>query len=69
MQVGRKRVARLMRAAGLVGCHRRTGRGLTRRDPQAAPAPDLVERAFTAQRPDQLWVADISYVPTWSGWL
>jgi len=69
LHVGRKRVARLMRAAGLVGCHRRRRRGLTRRDPQAAPAPDLVERAFTAQRPDQLWVADITYVPTWSGWL
>lgn len=67
--VGRKRVARLMRTAGLVGCHRRKGRGLTRRDPTTAPAPDLVERAFTAQRPDQLWVADITYVPTWSGWL
>jgi putative transposase len=67
--VGRKRVARLMRAAGLVGCHRRRPRGLTRRDPQAMPAPDLVERAFTAQRPDQLWVADITSVPTWSGWL
>jgi putative transposase len=69
VHVGRKRVARLMRAAGLVGCHRRRRRGLTRRDPQAAPAPDLVGRAFTAQRPDQLWVADITYVPTWSGWL
>jgi putative transposase len=67
--VGRKRVARLMRAAGLVGCHRRKGPGLTRRDPATAPALDLVERAFTAQRPDQLWVADITYVPTWSGWL
>jgi putative transposase len=69
VQVGRKRVARLMRTAGLVGCHRRRGRGLTRRDPQAAPAPDLVERAFAADQPDRLWTADITYVPTWSGWL
>jgi putative transposase len=69
VQVGRKRVARLMRSAGLVGCHRRRGRGLTRRDPQAAPAPDLVERAFAADRPDRLWTADITYVPTGTGWL
>jgi putative transposase len=67
--VGRQRVARLMQVAGLVGCHRRRSRGLTRRDPHAAPAPDLVERVFTADRPDQLWVADITYIPTWSGWL
>jgi putative transposase len=69
VQVGRKRVARLMRTAGLVGCQRRRGRGLTRRDPQAAPAPDLVERSFAATAPDRLWTADITYVPTWSGWL
>ena len=69
VQVGRKRVARLMRTAGLIGCQRRRGRGLTRRDPQAAPAPDLVERSFAATAPDRLWTADITYVPTWSGWL
>jgi putative transposase len=69
VQVSRKRVARLMRTAGLVGCHRRRRRGLTRRDPQAAPAPDLVERAFTADQPDRLWTADITYIPTWTGWL
>ena len=69
VRVGRKRVARLMRSAGLVGCHRRRGRGLTRRDPQATPAPDLVERTFTAAEPDRLWTADITYIPTWSGWL
>jgi putative transposase len=69
VQVGRKRVARLMGSAGLVGCHRRRGRGLTRRDPQAAPAPDLVERAFAANRPDRLGTADITYVPTGTGWL
>ena len=69
MQVGRKRVARLMRAAGLIGCHRRRRRGLTRRDPLAAPAPDLVNRQFTATAPDRVWTADITYIPTWSGWL
>jgi putative transposase len=69
VQVARKRVARLMRSAGLVGCHRRRGRGLTRRDPQAAPAPDLVERSFSADAPDRLWTADITYISTWAGWL
>jgi putative transposase len=68
MRVGRKRVARLMRSAGLVGCHRRRGRGLTRRDPQTAPAPDLVERTFSTDQTDRLWTADITYIPTWSGW-
>jgi putative transposase len=59
VRVGRKRVARLMREHGLVGVHRRRGRGLTRRDPAAVPAPDLVERHFTAPAPDRLWVADL----------
>ena len=69
VHVGRKRVARLMRAAGLHGCHRRRRRGLTRRDPQAAPAPDLVERNFTPPGPDRLWVADITQQRTDQGWL
>jgi transposase InsO family protein len=69
VHVARKRVARLMRTAGLVGCHRRRRRGLTRRDPQASPAPDLVGRRFTAAAPDRVWTADITYVPTWQGWL
>jgi putative transposase len=69
VHVGRKRVARLMRAAGLQGCHRRRLRGLTRRDPQAAPAPDLVERNFTPPGPDRLWVADITQQRTDQGWL
>jgi putative transposase len=67
--VGRKRVARLMRGAGLVGASRRKGCWTTRRDQDARPAPDLVERDFTAPGPDQLWVADITYVPTWAGFL
>jgi putative transposase len=58
--VGRKRIARLMRAAGVVGVSRRRGIVATQRDRDARPAPDLVERNFTAERPNQLWVADIS---------
>ena len=69
VHVGRKRVARLMRAAGLQGCHRRRLRGLTRRDPDAVPAPDLVERNFTPPGPDRLWVADITQQRTDQGWL
>ncbi len=68
-RVGRKRVARLMREAGLQGVSRRRGARTTRRDQDARPAPDLVERDFTVSGPDQLWVADITYVPTWSGFL
>jgi putative transposase len=69
VHVGRKRVARLMRAAGLQGCHRRRLRGLTRRDPQAEPAPDLVERHFTPPVSDRLWAADITQQRTGDGWL
>jgi putative transposase len=69
VQVARKRVARLMRAAGLQGCHRRRLGGLTRRDPTATPAPDLVERNFTPPAPDRLWVADITQQRTDEGWL
>lgn len=65
----RKRVARLMTLAGLEGVHRRRAIRTTVRDRNAAPAPDLVNRVFTARCPDQLWVADITYVPTWAGFL
>ncbi len=68
-RVGRKRVARLMRKAGLEGASRRRRKGTTRRDRDARPAPDLVERNFAATGPDRLWVADITYVPTWAGFL
>lgn len=61
---GRKRVARLMRIAGLTGCHRRRPFRTTQRDPQAEPAPDLVQRQFVATAPNALWIADITYVPT-----
>jgi putative transposase len=67
--VNRKRVARLMRLHGIVGVTRRKYRGTTKRDGAAVPAPDLVERTFVAERPDQLWVADITYIPTWTGFL
>lgn len=69
IHVGRKRVSRLMRAAGLEGISRRRRQGLTKRDSTAQPVPDLVERQFAADGPDQLWVADITYVPTWAGFL
>ena len=67
---GRKRIARLMRSAGLIGASRRGGTVVTtRRDREARPAPDLVDRNFVAERPNQLWVADITFVPTASGFL
>ena len=67
---GRKRIARLMRTAGLAGAsRRRSGLTTTRRDKDARPAPDLVDRNFVASRPNQLWVADITFVPTASGFL
>ena len=65
---GRKRIARLMREAGLLGaCHRHGGPTTTRRDKDARPAPDLVDRNLTASGPNQLWAADITYVPTAAG--
>jgi len=69
IRCGRKRVARLMGRAGLEGVHRRRYRTTTRQDPRAAAAPDLVKRDFTASGPDQLWVADMTYVTTGEGWL
>ena len=67
---GRKRIARLMRHAGIVGaCHRGAGPTTTRRDQDARPAPDLVDRSFKADAPDVLWVADMTYVPTLTGFL
>lgn len=69
IRVGRKRVARLMKKAGLVGVSRRKKAWTTRKDAEARPAPDLVNRDFEADGPDRLWVADITYVPTWAGFL
>ena len=69
IQVGRKRVERLMKAAGLAGVSRRKGARTTLRDERVRPACDLVDRNFYADEPDRLWVADITYVPTWAGFL
>jgi len=70
MQVGHNRIARLMRAAGIRGVSRRRGFVVTtQRDERQRPAPDLVERCFVAQGPNQLWVADMTYVPTWAGFI
>ena len=69
VRVGRKRVARLMRTAGMQGVSRRKRVLTTIRKPEARPAPDLVKRDFTADCPDQLWVADITYIRTWAGFL
>ena len=69
VQTSRKRVARLMREVGLRGVSRRPWTTTTVRDQKARPAPDLVERNFTADHRDQLWVADITYIPTWAGFL
>ena len=67
--VGRKRVARLMRKAGIVGVSRRRFVVTTKRSAAESAAPDLVERNFTATARNELWVADITYVPTWAGFL
>ncbi len=64
VQVGGKCVARLMRTAGLQGVSRRKRAYTTTRDADARPAPNLVECHFSAQAPDALWVADITYIPT-----
>ncbi len=69
LQIGIRRIARLMRNAGIAGVSRRRFCTTTLRDPNAAPAPDLVDRAFRADGPDKLWVADITYIPTWAGFL
>lgn len=68
--VGKNRVARLMRAQGLRGVSRRRGFTVTtERGKKERPAPDLVKRRFVADAPNQLWVADITYVPTWAGFV
>ena len=71
LRCGRKRVERLMRQAQLQGvCRGQRGRPrTTRREPSQALAADLVHRQFHASAPDQLWVADVTYLPTWQGFL
>jgi len=68
-RVGKNRVARLMRREGLFGVTRRRGRKTTVRGQVEQQASDLVDRNFAVDGPDQLWVADITYVPTWAGFL
>jgi putative transposase len=65
----RKRVARLMRQAGLRGCIRGRRKSTTRRSGRAVPAKDLLQRSFAATKVDRVWVADITYVPTQEGFL
>jgi putative transposase len=65
--IGRDQVARLMRQAGIEGVSRKRRLRTTKPDPAAARPPDLVKRDFTAQRPNELWVTDLTYVPTWQG--
>ena len=69
IRVGKKRVSRLMKAAGLKGVSRRKRPSTTNPGESTRPVPDLVERDFTASGPDELWVADITYVPTDAGYL
>jgi len=70
LEVSKKRVARLMRELSIEGESRRRGHvRTTTPDRRVAPAPDLVKRDFHASRPDQIWVADITYIPTYEGWL
>lgn len=69
IRCSKKRVARLMRREGLAGVHRRRLRGCTRRDPARPVYPDLVSRTFTANAPNQLWVADLTQHATGEGWL
>ena len=67
VHIGRKRIARLMRADSLAGISRRRFVRTTVRDRDAAPAPDLVDRQFGRDAPDRLWVANITYLPTRAG--
>lgn len=67
MTVNRKRVARLMRQAGIQGLYRRKRSWTTVRDPATEPAPDLVNRHFTVDEPDRLWITDITEHPTDQG--
>jgi putative transposase len=67
MQIGEKRVARLMRQAGLVSIHSKKRKGSTTRAKEHPLAPDLVDRDFTVDGPDRLWVADFTQLTTWQG--
>ena len=66
----RKRIARLMRDGGMRGVSRRRGYVVTtERNKRQRPAPDLVNRQFVASDINELWVADMTYIPTWAGFI
>ena len=67
LPVNLKRIARLMRDAGIQGLYRRRRRGCTLRDPDAEPTSDLVNRDFTVAEPNRLWITDITEHPTLEG--
>ena len=70
IKAGHNRIAAVMRAHGLRGVSRRRGWCVTtKRDKERRPAPDLVQREFTATGINQLWVADMTYIPTWAGFV
>ena len=69
IKVGGKRAARLMKEMGMEGVSRRGKRKAKKAHAEVPAAPDLVKRDFPATRPDELWVADITYIQTWEGWL
>jgi putative transposase len=69
VRVSRKRVERLMRAAGISGLVRRKRGRTTIRMPGVRVADDLVERQFRPVAPNALWIADVTYLRTWEGWL
>jgi transposase InsO family protein len=68
-RVSEKRVARLMREEGLQGRHRRRFRGTTDSTHELPVAPNVLGRNFAVEAPDQVWVGDITFVPTREGWL
>lgn len=68
-KVSKNRIARLMKKLQIAGVTRRKWMMTTKRDDRFRPAPDLVNRNFAASKPNQLWVADITYIPTWEGFL
>ena len=69
VRIGRKRVERLMRQAGICGMVRRRRGKTTVRVPGVETAPDLVKRDFNPTQPDRLWVADVTYLRSWEGWV
>lgn len=68
-RLGRKRVWRLMKAAGLQGRHPKAWKRTTIHGDDPVPAPDLIGRCFTAEEQNQKWCGDITYVRTWEGWV